>query len=130
MAKQFDVYKCDECGNVVELMHAASSNLACCNQAMTQMDDSNKSGADATHVPVVEKTEKGFKISVGEKPHVMTDEHSIYFIEVIIGSNQRIFHLKPGDEPVVEFACCNTCDVKDVIVREYCDLHGLWTAAK
>ncbi len=128
MAKQFDVYKCGECGNVVELMYAASSNLACCNTAMTLMDESNKSGADAGHLPVVEKTEKGYKISVGAKAHAMTDEHSIYFVEVIAGTKQMHFHLKPGDEPVVEFECCSSCEAKDIIVREYCNLHGLWTA--
>ncbi len=130
MSKQFDVYKCDVCGNVIEVMHAASSNLACCNQPITKMDDSNKSGADATHLPVVEKTEKGYKISVGEKPHVMTDEHSVYFIEVIAGSKQMLFHFKPGEVAEVEFECCSSCNAKDIIVREYCDLHGLWTASK
>ncbi len=127
MTERFDVFKCDSCGTVIEVMHGSDSSLVCCGQPMTVMNDENKSGAPETHIPVVEKTETGFKISVGSKLHGNTPTHTLYWIEVIAGKKQMLFHIEPGDESVVEVNC-PSCNLEDIKVRSYCDLHGLWTA--
>lgn len=127
MAKQFDVYKCDTCGVIIEVLHAAAAPLSCCAKPMKAVKEGTSDGAVEKHVPVVEKTPSGIKISVGSTLHPMADDHYIEWIEVINGSRQTIFYLKPGDAPVVEIPC--GCDPADIIVREYCNLHGLFKNA-
>ncbi len=124
MANKFDVYKCDVCGTIIEVFHAGAGPLACCNQPMRHLKEGSVDAALEKHVPVVEKTLDGYKISVGSTLHPMTEEHYIEWIEVFNGNRQRVFHLNPGDEPVVEVKC--GCNVEDLVVREYCNLHGLW----
>ena len=54
----------------------------------------------------------------------MEESHYIEWIEVI--SDGKIFrkHLKPGDVAEAEF----DVSTENIIVREYCNLHGLWKA--
>ncbi len=126
MVQKFEVYKCEVCGAIVEVFHAAKGTLSCCNSPMKHMKESSTDAALEKHVPQIEKTADGYKISVGSVLHPMTDEHYIEWIEVI-GDRQRVFHLNPGDEPVVEVKCA--CDIDKLVVREYCNLHGLWKNA-
>ncbi len=130
MSEKFDVFKCDLCKSVIQVMHGGSSSFVCCDTPMIKMDDSNQTGATETHIPIVEKTDKGLKISVGSKLHTNTEAHTLYWVEVINGNKQTIVHLGPGDESIVEIPCCASCSVDSIKVREYCDLHGLWEAKK
>lgn len=124
MADQFAIYKCDLCGNVVELLFAGSENLVCCGQPMKHMKPGSVDAATEKHVPVVEVTEKGVLVKVGSVTHPMDEKHYIQWIEVITtcGRHSKKM-LKPGDAPEALF-----CVPKDKIaeVREYCNLHGLW----
>lgn len=126
MAEQFSIYKCELCGNVVELLHAVTDNLVCCGQPMKLMKAGSTDASTEKHVPVVEATEKGVKVKVGSATHPMEEKHYIEWIEIITvcGRHHKKF-LKPGDAPEAEF-----CTPKDKIaeVREYCNLHGLWKA--
>lgn len=126
MAEQFEIYKCEVCGNVVELLFAASDSLACCGQPMKHMVASSVDAAKEKHVPVLEASGTGCKVKVGSTPHVMEEKHWIEWIEVAQANGKRFKKfLKPGDAPEAEFCC----EPKDVIsVREYCNLHGLWKA--
>jgi superoxide reductase len=75
-------------------------------------------------VPVIEKTDKGFKVKVGSIAHPMEEKHYIEWIQVIAdGKSYRRF-LKPGQAPEAEF--CIKAD--KITAREYCNLHGLWKA--
>ncbi len=127
MSERFDVCKCDVCKTVVQVMQGGPSTLTCCDTPMLKLDESNQSGAVETHLPVVEKTDKGVKISVGSKLHANAEGHYIYWIEVIKGKKQIIHFLDHSDETVVELPCPD-CKPEDIRVREYCNLHGLWEA--
>ena len=54
MANQFEIYKCELCGNVIEVLFAGSGGpLSCCGQPMKLMADKAIDGAKEKHVPVI-----------------------------------------------------------------------------
>lgn len=120
------IFKCEACGNIVESLHAGGGQLTCCGQAMKQMEANTTDAAKEKHVPIIEKIDGGYKVSVGSVAHPMEEKHYITWIELIgdCGTSQRHF-LKPGEAPIAEFKCGCT----KVIAREFCNLHGLWKAA-
>jgi len=125
MAKEYGVYKCEQCGNIVEVIHAKVGTLVCCDQNMTLLEEKTADTSLEKHVPFLEELENGYRVSVGEKvKHPMTQEHYIEFIEIIAGKNVYRKDLKPGDEPIVIFEM-EKCE--KVLVREYCNIHGLWS---
>lgn len=122
MAALFEVYKCQTCGNVVEVVHGGKGQLVCCGKPMTLMSPNTTDAAVEKHVPEVERTPQGVKVKVGSVPHPMTEEHYIEWIEVIAdGANYRAF-LKPGAAPEAVFPLF----ADHFLAREYCNLHGLW----
>ena len=124
MAEQLQIYKCDVCGNIVEVMHAGAGELVCCGQPMKLFKENSVDAAKEKHVPVVEKTVDGFKVKVGSVAHPMEEKHWIEFIELIVDGKVYRQFLKPGQSPEATF--CIKAD--KVTAREYCNLHGLWKA--
>ena len=122
MAEQKQVYKCNVCGNIVEVLHEGDGELVCCNEPMVLLVENMVDAALEKHVPVVEKTEKGVRVSVGSVLHPMEEEHYIEWIQIIADGRSYRKFLKAGDEPVAEFEI--TAD--NITAREYCNLHGLW----
>jgi len=121
MTEKNQVYKCEICGNIVEVLHSGGGVLVCCGQAMKLFEENTVDADLEKHVPVVEKTEKGVLVKVGSVEHPMDEGHYIEFIEVIVNGNVYRKDLNPGDKPEAEF-----CVEGDVVVRAYCNLHGLW----
>ena len=122
MTLQRQIYKCNICGNIVEVLDAGAGQLVCCGQPMQLMSENTVDASKEKHVPVIEKTKNGFKVKVGSVPHPMEEKHYIEWIEIIAdGKSYRKF-LKPGDKPEAEFCI----DAKKIEAREYCNLHGLW----
>ena len=122
MTKRNEVYKCNVCGNIVEVLHSGKGELVCCNQPMQLMKENTVDAATEKHVPVVEKTEKGVKVKVGSVPHPMDETHYIEWIEVIADGKVYRKFLNPGDAPEAEFEVA----AENITAREYCNLHGLW----
>jgi len=124
MTEKLQVYKCQVCGNMVEVIHASSGELVCCGQPMTLQNAGATDAATEKHVPVVKKTADGYKITVGSVAHPMEAKHYIEWIQIIAdGKSYRKF-LEPGQTPEAIFAI----EAKQVIAREYCNIHGLWKA--
>ena len=124
MAERLEVYKCEACGNIVEVLHGGAGELVCCGEPMVRMVENTVDAAKEKHVPVIEKVDGGVKVKVGDVPHPMEEKHYIEWIEIIAdGAVYRQF-LKPGDAPEATFKV--TAD--QVTAREYCSLHGLWKA--
>ncbi len=117
-----EVYKCNVCGNIVEVLHTGKGQLVCCGQPMELMEENTVDASKEKHVPVAEIKDNKANVKVGSTSHPMQEKHYIEWIQVTGDStSQRIF-LSPGEEPVAEF--CNVDD--SVKVRAYCNLHGLW----
>lgn len=122
MAKRLEIYKCEICGNIVEVLHGGEGELVCCNEPMKLYEENTVDAAKEKHVPVVEKVDGGFKVKVGSVPHPMEDKHYIEWIEVIADEDAYRHFLKPGDAPEAVF----NIEADKVTAREYCNLHGLW----
>lgn len=122
MTKVNEIYKCEICGNIVEVVHPAGGTLVCCGKPMKHMVENTVDAAKEKHIPVIEKIEGGYKVRVGEVEHPMQDVHHIEWIEVITENKVYRKYLKPGEKPEAEFLI----DEEIISVREYCNLHGLW----
>ena len=122
MAERLDVYKCDTCGNIIEVLHAGAGELVCCGQPMKKLVENTVDAAKEKHVPVIEKIEGGVKVKVGEVAHPMEAKHWIEWVEIIAdGKTYRQF-LNPGEAPEATFIV----KADQIAAREYCNLHGLW----
>ena len=127
MTQRMQVYKCEVCGNIVEVLHEGQGELVCCDKPMKLMDEQTADAATEKHVPVIEKTDTGFKVKVGSVPHPMEEEHFINLIQLLNGDDVVIGkRLKPGDEPKAEFCCLASTD--GLKARILCNIHGLWVS--
>lgn len=122
MTKMNEVYKCNVCGNIVEVLHTGVGELVCCGQPMELKKEKVEEEGQEKHVPVIEKTENGIKVKVGSEPHPMEEAHYIEWIQVIAGGKSYRKFLKAGEAPEAEFALKD----ENVNAREYCNVHGLW----
>ena len=124
MAERLQVYKCELCGNMAEILHGGGGTLVCCKEPMKLYTENTVDAAKEKHVPVIEKTGSGFKVKVGSVSHPMEENHFIEWIEVIADGKAYRQFLEPGGAPEATF------DIKadPVTAREYCNLHGVWKA--
>jgi superoxide reductase len=116
------IYKCDLCGNIVEVAHAGDGELVCCGQPMTLQKENTVDAAKEKHVPVIEKIEGGVRVKVGSVEHPMIDTHYIEWIELITDKKVYRKYLSPGEKPEAEFLISEEV----LYAREYCNLHRLW----
>lgn len=122
MAKKNEIYKCEKSGLMVEVLQDAEGTPMCCGEPMKLLRENTTDGAKEKHVPVVEKIEGGYRVTVGSVEHPMTDAHYIQWIELVTATGVLRHNLTPQDKPVAEFKT----DATEVEAREYCNLHGLW----
>ncbi|MBW1985599.1 MAG: desulfoferrodoxin [Deltaproteobacteria bacterium] len=124
MAEKLQIYKCDLCGNIVEVLHGGAGELVCCGQPMTLLTENTVDAAKEKHVPVIEKVAGGIKVKIGEVAHPMEDKHYIQWIEIIADGKAYRQFLNPGEAPEATF----NIEADQITAREYCNLHGLWKA--
>ncbi|MCR4666598.1 MAG: desulfoferrodoxin [Desulfovibrio sp.] len=124
MPKKREVYKCLVCGTIMEILHDGTAVPTCCGQPMQQLVEGSVDAAKEKHVPVLEKQDGGYKVSVGSAAHPMMDAHYIQWIELITEKGLQRIELAPGDAPEAFFPCTE----EKVCARAYCNLHGLWKA--
>jgi superoxide reductase len=122
MVKLKEVYKCNVCENIVEVVHAGIGELVCCGQPMELLTEKLLDAGNEKHVPVIEKTATGVKVKVGSIPHPMEEKHYIEWIELHADETVYRKFLKPAEKPEAEF--CVTA--KKLSARDYCNIHGLW----
>ncbi len=124
MAEVMEIYVCEKCGNVVEVLRGGPGTLVCCGQDMVLIDPKATDEGREKHVPVIEKTADGYRVTVGSVAHPMTEEHHIEWIELIADGVVHRAHLDPTGEPGASF--CVQADT--VTARESCNVHGVWAA--
>ena len=122
MTQLHQIYKCNVCGNIVEVLHEGDGQLVCCGQPMELLGEKTEDVGYEKHVPVIEKTANGIRVKVGAIPHPMEKTHYIEWIEIIVNGKAYQQFLKPGDKPEAEFKI----ETDKVRAREYCNIHGLW----
>ena len=124
MTERLQVFKCEVCGNIVEVLHAGPGDLVCCGAPMKNYVENTVDAAKEKHVPVVEKIPGGFKVKVGSVAHPMEQNHYIEWIELVVDGKAYREFLQPGQAPEATFEIQG----EKVTAREYCNLHGLWKA--
>lgn len=120
--EKLEVYKCNVCGNIVEVLTVGGGELVCCNQPMERLAEKSEDEGNEKHVPVIEVKAGKVKVKVGSVKHPMEEAHFIQWIEVIAGDDVQRKFLNPGGEPEAVF----DIEADNVTAREYCNLHGLW----
>lgn len=118
-----EIYKCETCGNIVEVIHPGAGALVCCGEEMVLLDEKTEDSTTEKHVPFIKKTKDGVVVRVGQnEDHPMMEKHYIEWIQVIAdGVSYRKF-LNPGDEPEAEFKI----EAEYISARELCNIHGVW----
>jgi superoxide reductase len=123
MTQTNQIYKCNVCGKIIEILNSGNPETDCCGQAMELLEPKAKeTEGKEKHVPVIEKTDNGYKIKVGSVPHPMLAEHYIQWIEIIADGISYKTFLKPGMAPEAEFCV----KAEKITARIYCNVHGLW----
>lgn len=125
----YEVYKCNSRDCVVMLMDAGHEDLHCCEESMVHMPEQTADSSKEKHVPIIEKKDGGFNVTVGSTPHPMLENHWIQWIELVVDGQRMIRELKNGDEPKAHFSC-SIENPKKIVAREYCNIHGLWRGEK
>jgi len=121
MTKKLQIYKCEICGNIVEVLEEGAGTLVCCGKPMTLLEENSVDASKEKHIPIIKKTREQIEVQVGEILHPMIEEHYIKWIELITEKEVLRKNLNPGDEPKAVFKVN-----KLISVRAYCNLHGLW----
>jgi len=116
MTERLQYYKCEECGNSVEILTSGNGELVCCGAAMKLYPDVNVKNRIKS--PVVERIEGGFKVKIFKHP--MVEDHYIEWVQAVTGKKAYRHFFEPGDAPEVEFLI----DAEDVEIRHFCSLHG------
>ena len=124
--ERLDLYKCEICGNMVEVILVGGGELVCCGKPMKKLEAQEQEDAMLEkHIPIfIKNSDNKDEIRVGEVLHPMTEEHHIVFIETISEDRNKVQlqYLYPGDEPKMLL----NDDFKNLTAREFCNLHGLW----
>ena len=124
MTQLNQIYKCEVCGNIVEVLHTGVGELVCCGEPMKLLVENTVDAAKEKHVPVIEKSGNKVTVKVGSVAHPMEEKHYIEFIELMADGKVYRKFLKPGDKPEATFEVT----AAKLTAREYCNLHGLWKA--
>ena len=123
MAERKQVWKCDTCGNIIEVLHAGAGQLVCCGKPMELMEPKyTEAGGYEKHLPVVEVKGETYTVTVGSVEHPMIDAHWIEWIALDTDKGTIRKYLNPGEKPVAVFT------TKDRVKQasEYCNIHGHW----
>jgi len=123
MAKLKAIYKCEICGNIVEVLHEGAGALVCCGEEMKKLEEKTEDASTEKHVPYIEETADGILVKIGQnQEHPMEEKHYIEWIQLITKEGLYRKFLQPGDKPQALFKIKE----KPAGAREYCNIHGLW----
>ncbi len=127
MTNKLEMYKCEICGNFVEVVFAGAAELVCCNEPMKLQKANTTDAAGEKHVPFFIKKDDELEIKIGSIEHPMTPEHYIQFIEVVSADERYVKrkYLNPSEKPSFTL---KGYDIGKLTAREFCNLHGLWEA--
>ena len=98
MTKQLEIYKCEVCGNIVEMLHPGKGELICCEEPMKLYKENTVDAAVEKHVPVVIRTDSGVSAKIGIENTGRTSE---------VGSFEQMIDIvkrTTGTEPIINWA--------------------------
>ena len=113
--------KCDECGNVIGLIHGEAENIKCCEKQMKLLHANTTDAATEKHVPVYEIDGNEIIVRIGEVEHPMEEEHYIMWIAQVSEDRTTRVRLHPNQSTETRFPY-----IPGSTIYEYCNKHGLW----
>lgn len=122
LVERMQIYKCQSCGMMLEVLRSGDGELTCCGQPMRLLTENTVDASKEKHVPLIQPIDGGYLVRVGSVPHPMEEKHFIEWIELIADGTMYRRYLQPGDAPEATFMVSAT----QVTAREHCNLHGLW----
>ncbi|MDI3474093.1 MAG: hypothetical protein PWR30_416 [Candidatus Woesearchaeota archaeon] len=123
MTKRNQIYKCEICGNIVEVVNEGAGELVCCGQPMKLLEAKSEEEGTEKHKPVIERDGDIVKVVVGKVEHPMEEKHFIELIELVKdGKVLQTRHLSYTDRPIAYFKC----EEEGIEARALCNIHGLW----
>ena len=115
------LFKCEKCGNIIEIINEGSKGLVCCGEQMLELLPNTFDASKEKHVPMCIESDDYVAVRIGEDIHPMEEEHFIKYIICEYKDSVIRYELKPGDEPEAFF------DYEEGMkIYAYCNLHGLW----
>lgn len=122
MAEKLEIYECDVCGNIVEVVRGGNGAIFCCGQSMQKLEAKTADEGKEKHVPMIERINGTIKVKVGSVAHPMQEKHYIEWIELLADGKAYRKFLSPDDEPEAIFEL----QAQQITAREHCNIHGLW----
>ena len=125
MTKKLEIYKCNICGNITEVLVPESGTLVCCGEDMELLkplnQESEKTIAEK-HTPEIEHTYNGTIILMSNHP--MEEKHYIVFLRAEDSENNNVYtkFFYPNDK--VEMVLDGVYNIKKAV--SYCNVHGLY----
>jgi superoxide reductase len=99
MAQRLEIYKCEKCGNIVEVLAGGPGTLECCKMPMILLPVKTEDEGKEKHIPVIEKEGDDTFVKVGSVPHPMLENHFIQWVDVVRPNRVVRGFFNPGDEP-------------------------------
>ena len=116
-----EFYKCEKCGNVIELVSGDENHITCCGEKMTKLEANKVDAATEKHVPSYKINDEKMEVSIGEVLHPMDENHYIMWILFVSGDHVYRINFKPGENPIA------VIPYTQGTLYAYCNLHGLWS---
>lgn len=123
MCEDVKFFRCQHCGNLIEMVHNSGAKVVCCGEPMEELTANTVDASKEKHVPVVSIVGNTVLVEVGGVPHPMEEKHYIQWIYLETKSGIQRKCLAPGEEPKASFALDND---EVIAAYEYCNIHGLW----
>ena len=123
MTIKFQIYKCEICGNLIQILQEGGGHPVCCGEEMKlERIQYDQDELGEKHTP--KTNEKDGKRYVNVIGHPMNQEHYIQFMESFTPDKKEL-HLKffaPGETPEIDISHMPG----NVNSIEYCNIHRLW----
>jgi superoxide reductase len=112
-------YKCNRCGNVLEVVVDGKVNPMCCGKLMDELVPNTVDASNEKHVPVIKVEGNRVEVLVGEVEHPMIEAHFITNIYLHTNKEVRRVKLTPENEPKAVFYLAEGEEVSSVKAGNY-----------
>ncbi len=117
------ILRCNSCGNIIEMIQENNTKIICCGTEMQILEEKQNNEGTEKHIPIVKQKEDKTIIQIGEVLHPMSKEHQIEWLEIITKDKVIRKNFEYTEEPTIEIN--NKEEI--IMLRAYCNKHGLWT---
>lgn len=120
MTESFELYRCLDCGGIIEIVRPGAFVL-CCGKPMKKIKSNRESGEGKQHLPKMTIHERQVDLTFGDNGHPMDATHRIDWIELLGAKTSFRRYFQPGEQPQMT----SLMDEDKFSVRVFCTMHGL-----